>query len=528
LRESLRIGAVSAIAIAIYLPVAYGLKDAFIGSNGHLTLKNIEYIISSPAIRHSLIFTFVQATLSSIISTSLGLLGALSLLSTGLKQVRLLRALSLLPFMAPSMVVVSGFTTLYASNGLISSHIPQAIILGQGFWAVIAAHVFYNIPLALNLAYSALVSVPRELIDSVNLFSGGRTLYTLRRIILPYSRNAVLSSFLLIFIYCFISFAIPLNLGGVRYSTLEVYIYSYYKFEFNTRYAASVALLQFLVLAGIALLLTSLHGRTIESAPAGGRHYKLPFKGWIRNLLLIYLGIIYAYLYLPLLTVYYAGIRNPLTGALDLTGVRRVLSLGYDPVLGTHISTVYLNTAYYASMTLVIALALGTFIVVFGSELADAVFVSLLAVSPLTLSLGLVRAFGPYIPQQFLIVLAHSVAALPLVTRILRIGYERVRREFIEIAHVLGERGYPLFARIIYPLMKPSYLVAASIAMVISLGEFSATLFMAGPQAITLSVAIYFFRGVRDWEAANVSAALLLTTAAAVLYALSRRVERWL
>jgi len=528
LKKSIRAAAVSVIAVAVYVPVAYGLKDAFFSSDGNLTLNNLEYIINSPAIRHSLIFSLTQATVSSVVSTVLGFFAALSLLATGLRGAKILRALSILPFMAPSMVVVSGFTTLYAPNGIVSSYIPQAAVLGQGFWAVVAAHVFYNIPLALNLIYSSIVSIPKELIDSATLFGRERITYLIKKILLPYSKTAILSSFILTYIYCFISFAIPLNLGGVRYSTLEVYIYSYYKFTFNTGYAASVALLQFTLLVILTLLLTLTHGKTIEGAPAGWRHYRLPISEWSRKALLIYLVLIYIYLYLPLLTVFYASVVNPYTGNLDFRGPQRVFSLGYDPALGTSLGLVYLNTAYYAFMTLFVALALGTFIVAFGSESVDAIFTSLLAVSPLTLSLGLVRALGSLVPQSLLIVFAHSIAALPLVTRTLRIGYERVRKEFIEVAEALGEKGFTLFARVVYPLMKPSYLIAASIAIVISLGEFAATLFMAGPQAITLSVAIYLFRGVRDWEAANASAALLLTSAAVVLYTLSRKVERWL
>lgn len=522
-----RLAAILVVTLLIYLPIACGLKDAFINNKGFFTLEYIVDVLSRPSIQNAIRFTFTQALLSSFLATTIGSIAALSLLLIGFRGARMLRALSIVPFMAPPMVVVTGFTALYGVNGVLSTAIPWLRVLGEGFWAIIAAHVFYNIPLSLNFVYASLVSIPREIVDTAMVFSRGNLRILFRKIIIPYMAPAVLSAFTLTFIYCFTSFAIPLSLGGVRYSTLEVYIYYYYKILFDSHRAASIAFIQYLVLSTIVFLFTTLHGR-IMAPPVGYQHYRMKIPSLVKKILLVYTGLVFAYLYAPLLVIPYYALLNPYTKEYSLAGFQRVLSMKYDPGLGVETSIVYLNTIYFALMTGLVSLVIASLLVFMGRELYDIFYVSLLAISPVTLSLGLVRSYGYFLPNPLLIVFAHTIAALPLVTRVLRIGFSRVAKIFIDVASVLGEHGVPLYMRVVMPLMKPSYLVALSLALVVSLGEFSATLFISTPSTTTLGIAVYRYRGVRDWQASAASATILLLATSAILFLLSRKMERWL
>ena len=517
-----------AITLAIYAPVLYGLRDAFIDDKGFLTIDYIVGTLSKPHIINSLKFTFSQALLSALIASTIGSLAAFSLLFIGTRGARLLRSISIVSFMAPPMVVVTGFTALFGNNGLLSTVIPFLKILGEGFWAIIAAHVFYNIPLAINFVYASLVSMPKEIIDSINMFGFGKIGYVARKIIVPYILPAYLSAFTLSFIYCFTSFAIPLSLGGVEYSTLEVYIYYYYKILFNPHGAASIAFIQYMILSTIVFLFIVYHGRTY-AAPVGYRHYRFIIKNrFYRILLNIFIVLVFLYLVTPLTAISYHAFYNPYTKSFSLSGFHRVLDPSYDPGLGVGTGLVYVNTFYYAFMTAVFSITLSSIIVILGNKYIDFLYASLLAVSPLTMSLGLMRLYGSLVPNQILIVLAHVIAALPLTTRIIRVGFERVGRKYIEAAYMLKEKGLPLYLRVVFPLMKPAYLVAISLALVVSLGEFSATYFISTTQTITLGIAIYRYRGLRDWQASASAALLLLILTTTILLSLSRKIERWL
>ena len=515
------------ITVMLYYPVLLGLCDAFISEERGFTLSNIQYILSRKSIQYAIKFTFVQAFTSSILSVLFGLIAAFSLLILGFRGANIYRALTIIPFMAPPMVVVMGFTALYGSRGILTSIYPGFIVFGEGFWAVIAAHVFYNIPLSLNMAYAALVSIPKYLIDSITVFSRGKLFFVFRKIIIPYILPALFSSFILTFIYCFTSFAIPLSLGGVKYSTLEVYIYYYYKIFIDKHRAAAIAFIQYLFLLVFVTLFIVLHGKTF-TAPIGYRHYRLRVSRRFKIILSIYLALITFYLYSPLLSIAYYSFYNPLTKTYGLEGFYRIFNTAYDQALGIPTYFIYVNTFYYAFMVALLSMAISTIIVVSGSKITDILYVSILAISPLTIALGLVRAYGSILPNYMLIIIAHTLASLPLTTRVLRLGFSRISRNIIDAAKVLGCKGASLYLRVLIPLSKPSYLVAISLALVISLGEFSSTFFIHVPETTTLGVAIYKYRALRDWQASSASALILLILTGSILALLSRKMERWL
>ncbi len=515
------------ITLVLYYPVVIGLSDAFFNDKGYFTLSNIQYVLSRKSIQYAIKFTFIQALLSSTLSVILGFMAAVSLLILGFRGANIYRSLTIIPFMAPPMVVVMGFTTLYGSHGLLTSIHPWFKVFGEGFWAVIAAHVFYNIPLALNMAYAALVSIPKDLIDSMTLFSRGRMIFILRRIITPYILPAIFSSFMLIFIYCFTSFAIPLSLGGVKYSTLEVYIYYYYKIYFDEHKAAAIAFIQYIFLLAFVALFVVLHGRTF-TAPIGYRHYRLGFGRKTRILLAIYLAAITFYLYAPLVSIVYYSFYNPVTKAIRFEGFTRLFTTRYDPALGIPTHYIYINTLYYAFIVALLSMTLSTIVVIHGSRVTDVLYASILAISPLTIALGLVRAYGRVLENYMLIIIAHTIASLPLTTRVLRLGFSRIPREVVDAARVLGARGLTMYLRILLPLAKPSYLVALSLALVVSLGEFSSTFFIHIPETTTLGVAIYKYRALRLWTASSSAALILLLLTGSILVLLSRKMERWL
>ncbi len=519
--------ALALVTLVIYLPAAYGLKDAFLSDEGSLTLDNIRYVLSLSSIRFSLKFTFVQAFISSALSVLVGSLAAFSLLILRFRGAGIYRALSIIPFMAPPMVVVAGFTSLYGPRGLLSSINPWFRVLGEGFWAVVAAHIFYNIPLSMNMVYAALVSLPRELVYSLIIYSRGRLSLVFKRILVPYILPAVSSAFILTYIYCFTSFAIPLSLGGVRYSTLEVYIYYYYKIYVDPHKAAAIAFIQYTALLGFTSLFILMHGKTFY-APVGYRHYRIPVGRRAKILFTAVLAAVTFYLYAPLLSIIYYSFYNPLTNTITLHGFERILSNSYDPGLGISTGLVYVNTAYFALMSSALSILIASIVALSGARGVDVLYVSILAISPLTISLGLARAYGWLLPNFLLIVLAHTIASLPLTTRILRIGFERIEKKFIEAAVLLGEKGLSLYTRILLPMAKPSLLVALSIALVVSLGEFSSTYFLHTPETTTLGIVAYKYRALRDFTASSASALLLLALSSIALVILSRRSERWL
>jgi molybdate transport system permease protein len=113
------------------------------------------------------------------------------------------------------------------------------------------------------------------------------------------------------------------------------------------------------------------------------------------------------------------------------------------------------------------------------------------------------------------VVLAMTVMGLPLFVRSVRAGFEQVDRRYEAVAATLGASPLRVFLTITLPLAFPAILAGAVLGFARALGEFGATIMIAGsiPGATrTLSVAIYTFAETgRDREAAallGVSAAI--------------------
>ncbi|MEO5896765.1 MAG: molybdate ABC transporter permease subunit [Vicinamibacterales bacterium] len=112
-------------------------------------------------------------------------------------------------------------------------------------------------------------------------------------------------------------------------------------------------------------------------------------------------------------------------------------------------------------------------------------------------------------------VIAMAVMGLPLLVRTARAGFEQVDRRYESVAATLGASPFRVFLSVTLPLALPAVAAGAVLAFARSIGEFGATMMIAGSipgSTRTLSVAIYSFAETgRDTEAAQlvgVSAAL--------------------
>ena len=103
------------------------------------------------------------------------------------------------------------------------------------------------------------------------------------------------------------------------------------------------------------------------------------------------------------------------------------------------------------------------------------------------------------------VVVAMAVMALPLFVRAARAGIEQVDRRYEAVAATLGARPLRIFFTVTLPLAAPAVAAGAVLGFARAVGEFGATIMIAGslPSTRTLAVAIYSFAETgRDREAA--------------------------
>ena len=116
------------------------------------------------------------------------------------------------------------------------------------------------------------------------------------------------------------------------------------------------------------------------------------------------------------------------------------------------------------------------------------------------------------------VVLAMALIGLPMLVRTARAGFENVDRRYEQVAATLGASPLRTFVTISLPLAWPSVVAGAMLAFARGVGEFGATIVVAGSipgVTRTLAVAIYGYTETGQ----NGKAMELLAISAAVAFA---------
>jgi len=128
------------------------------------------------------------------------------------------------------------------------------------------------------------------------------------------------------------------------------------------------------------------------------------------------------------------------------------------------------------------------------------------------------------------VVLALAVMSLPLFVWTARTAFEEVNPVFEQTARTLGAGEWRVFFTITLPLSRRGVLAGMMLAFARALGEFGATIMVAGNiagQTTTLSVAIYHYvqlgQDSHAWVLAGVSAVLACLAVWGSQYLLLRR-----
>ena len=232
---------------SVTLLAFYGLI-AFNRSGADLGLLNDAYFYSI------LWFSIKQALLSASISTLLAWPIARAIYYyPNIFLKKLFLSLSLLCFVLPTLVLITGFVALLGLSGTITPLLGEHWSL-YGLHGILLAHVYMNLPFAVRSIHSQLHNIPdsswrvaRQLkLSKWQLF---------QLIEWPALRGNLSLIFGFIVILCFNSFAVVLALGGGPQSTtLEVAIYQALKYDFNIGEALTLAWSQFFI-AGVFFIL---------------------------------------------------------------------------------------------------------------------------------------------------------------------------------------------------------------------------------------------------------------------------------
>jgi thiamine transport system permease protein len=492
-------------------------------------LEALHRLIGTGYYARTLWFTVWQAAVSTLLTVLLALPGAYVFARYEFRGKTLLRALTTVPFVMPTIVVAAAFSSLLGPRGRINLWLmawrgaeQPPIRLQHTIWIILLAHVFYNYTVVLRMVGGFWANLNPRLEEAARVLGGSRW-RVLREVTLPLLAPAVGAAALLVFIFCFTSFGVVLILGGPRFATLEVEIYRQTVHLFNLPLAAALSLLQILFTLGLMLVYTRMQVRLtvpLEFRPRRVTQH-CPRTWQARLLVVVNVAFMLTLLVTPLLALVERSLSVGPEGKLSFHYYQQLSYSRRGSILFVPPWEAIRNSVAFGAATVILALALGTpaafMLAQPRSRLArwmDPLFMLPLAASAVTLGFGYIVALDkPPLNLRAspgLVPLAHTLVALPFVVRSLLPVLRGIQPSLREAAAVLGAAPWRVWREVDMPILARAMLVGAVFAFTVSLGEFGATVLIARPPYPTLPVAIYRFLGQPG--AANYGQALAMSS----------------
>ena len=527
------------LLLLFFVPLFFTLSSAFIFEQG-FTFSRVIGVFTDPYTQRIMLFTLLQATLSTLASLLVALPGAYLIATYSFRGKRLILALSAIPFVIPSILVVLGFVIFFGNNGFLNRILMALFHLEEpplsilySFPAIILAHTFYNFPIIMSLVSSYWEHMDGNC-ETASYTLGATKAKTFFLITLPRLLPAIISAASLVFLFCFNSFAIILVLGGgPQYTTMEVEIYRQARMLGQSGSAAALSLFSIVVTSLLLLWYNRTQKKLAQSETYRSNNRlteKRPTTIVGKLLALVYTVASFLFILGPIASVvvrsFMASSSRSSAESFSLKWYRQLLSLER--------ATGHMNSALQAlSNSLIIALLVALCTVPLALTLSLAIrkkekkgsALELFGMLPMTVSSVIIglgyylissRVRGGVLTSYSLVVLAHMVIAIPFVLRTILPEYRKIPNSYTHSSLTLGAGPLRTFLHIELPLLRGAMLTGGIFAFALSMGEFNATLTLANSSIVTLPIIMYRLIGSYNFQGACALGTILIAVCTVV------------
>lgn len=159
--------------------------------------------------------TLVIALLSGLMSTVLGVLGALAIYEVRRRRTKnTLLSFNNVLIVSPDVIIGASFLIMFTMIGI-----------KLGFVSVLMSHIAFSVPIVVLMVLPKLQEMSPTLIDAARDLGASR-LQVLTGVVLPFIRPGIFAGFFMALTYSLDDFAVTFFVTGNGYSTLSVEIYS--------------------------------------------------------------------------------------------------------------------------------------------------------------------------------------------------------------------------------------------------------------------------------------------------------------
>ncbi len=518
------------LAIFFFYPLA-SITVRGLAPQGVIDLSAFGQIVGSDFYRQTLWFTFWQAVVSTVLTLVAAFPAAYVMARYAFRGKSLISALTLVPFVMPTVIVAAGFMALIGPRGWVNEALETLLHVGYApidiqntIWIILLAHVFYNFAVALRLISGFWSNLDPQVTQAARVLGASRW-RAFREVTLPLLRPAIFAAAMLIFIFDFTSFGVILILGGPQFNTIETAIYRKTLIEFDLPTATALALVQLACTFAMIVIYTRLQNRA--SVPLDLRPRQItqqrPATRRAKGLLLVVTVTMLTLLLLPLLALVVRSFV--VNNALSFDNYLNLATNPRGSVLFVPPLTALGNSLLFATVTTIVALTIGTLAAYATagksrwSRLSEPIWALPLGASAVTLGFGFLIGLPTLRSSWIMIPLAHSLVAFPFVVRTITPALRSIRSNLREAAEVLGADAGRVWREIDLPILGRAMLIGGAFAFAISLGEFGATAMLARAEMPTLPYAI--FRYLSQPGSLNYGQAMAMSTVLMFVVALS-------
>lgn len=204
----------------LYAPIIYLIVYSF-NSGGTMydfegfTLDWYKQLLGDTRMLIIVLNTIVIALLSAVISTIIGVIGALGISYVKRRQMKnTLLSLNNVLIVSPDVIIGASFLISFTLIGI-----------KLGFTSVLLAHIAFSVPIVVIIVLPKIQEMSSSLIDAARDL-GASWWDVLTKVIIPYITPGIFAGFFMALTYSLDDFAVTFFVTGNGFTTLSVEIYS--------------------------------------------------------------------------------------------------------------------------------------------------------------------------------------------------------------------------------------------------------------------------------------------------------------
>lgn len=504
-------------------------------SGNFIGLDNFVKYFTTRSLLQPLFNTLFVASLTGIISVTLGFFYAYALVRTDIRWKSFFKYVAFIPLFAPTMMYGIGLVNLFGNNGLITTGffgLFQGVDINlYGPVGIVISLIFYTFPQTFLILIISLANTDYRLYEAADSFGSGvvRKLFS---VTLPSVKYGLFSAFIIGFILSFTDFGAPIVVGG-DYKVMAVDIYQQVVGQFNMSMGATVGVV--LIIPAVIAFIADRIVQRKESSGISSKSVSYKIKpNKVRDRLyftycLVITGMIFTLIAAVLAPTFVKYWPYNFTLTSEHYTFKNVIG-GFQP---------FYNSLFIALVTAVI----GTIMVFFGAYLFEksrflkttrqvGYFFSIIPLALPGLAIGLAYIFFfnqvqfaiPFtnivIPNPlnglygtiWILVLANLIHFYSVNFFTATTALKKLDKEFEPVSESMNIPFYKTFARVTLPMSLPAILEMMVYFFVNSMTTISAVIFLYAPSTRPASVAIVDMVGAGEMAPAAALAVIILLT----------------